>query len=412
MQSAATGFVNALRWGSTLIAARITVYVNGKPTSVVLPVSDADFVVDRNSEFRRHGQLTLEVLPTVPPQTVTANNTSYTLLPLTQAALLAPFGNEVFVEMSVVQAGATNTTAGANGWVPLGLFQIATAVVEDSGDDLTMTLELYDRSWAIAQRKLLTAYTVPAASGDLQSELQALLSTTWGTAPPWSYNIATSTYTVPAGTYNQGEDPWQVALDIFSSAGYELYFDVNGNIVGAPTPNPSTSPVVWNFAEGEVADRGTLAHPITGTPYTTPVDITMTMTRDGIANNFYVSATGPNNAAGTAQPVQVNASDNNSGSPTYVNGPMGNIPTFIYDSLITTAAQAQAEANNDLAVALAKAWTISIATPPNPLFDINDVCTATRSRLGLNNQKFVVDTITTSIRYDVDTVVSGRVVNS
>lgn len=351
--------------------------------------------------------MTIEMLPTVPPQQATDQDGTFDILPLNPSAHLSPFKNEIFVEVSVVQGGQA---AGANGWIPLGLYQIATSTVQDTGIDLTVTLDLFDRSWAVAQRALLTAYTVPAAAGDLQSELEALLTTAWGGSPPWTYNITPSTYTVPAGTYNQGQDPWQAALDFFSSAGYELYFDVNGNIVGRPIPNPAAQVPVWGFSEGEVSAVGTLAHPLGGTPFTTPVDVTINMTRDGVFNNFFVAATGPNNASDGNTPVQANAADNNPASPTYIDGPMGNVPQFIFNSLITSQAQAQAEANYDLAAMLAQSWTISVDTPPNPLFDIDDVVTVTRARLDLNNQPFVIDAIQTSIRYDVVTTVSGRVV--
>ena len=408
MQTASTAFIDALRWGTTLVAARITHYQDGQPSSVVLPVSNGTFTVDRNSEFRRSGQVTVEVLPTVPPQTATDVDGTFYILPLNPQAHLSPFKNEIFVEISVVGPGGV---AGANGWVPLGLYQIATSVVQDSGNDLIATLDLYDRSWALAQRQLLTAYTIPAAGGDLQSEVEALFQTAWGSTPPWSYNITPNpAYTVPAGTYNQGQDPFQAALDFFSSAGYEIYFDVNGNVVGKPVPNPATSPVVWNFSEGEVAAVGTLAHGLSGTPYTSPVDVTLQMTRDGIPNDFIVSASGTTNASGSSTPVQASAADTNPASPTYINGPMGNVPSFIFDSTITSQAQAQAEANYDLTVALAKSWTISVDTPPNPLFDIDDVCAISRAKLAMTNQPFVIDTITTSIRYDATTTIEGRVV--
>ena len=412
MQSAGNSFISALRWGTNIVAAQLVHYQNAVPTGIVLPVSDGQFTIDRNSEQRRQGQITVEVLPTIPPQTATDQNGTWTILPLVPTAHLAPFQNEISVQISIVQAGANGIpVAGANGWVPLGMYQIASTTVDDSGIDLTASLQLFDRSWAVAQRKFLAPYTVPAAAGDLQSETVALLNTAWGSTPPWTYNIQPNAgYTVPAGTYNQGQDPWQAILDIYQSAGYEAFFDVNGNFVGQPIPNPATSPVVWNFVEGAVASTGTFKHPISGTPYTTPVATSINMTRDGINNNFIVAATGPNNASGTAVPIQASAADNNPASPTYVNGPMGNSPNFIFDSLITTQAQAQAEANYDLAQSLAKSWTISVDATLNPLFDVDDVCSVTRPRLGLTNQLFVVDTVQTSIRYDALTTVSGRIV--
>ena len=74
--------------------------------------------------------------------------------------------------------------------------------------------------------------------------------------------------------------------------------------------------------------------------------------------------------------------------------------------------QAQAEANYDLGVSLSSAWTLGVSSPINPLFDIDDVCTSTDPYLGLVAQKFIVDQVTTSIRYDAADTVSGRVIAS
>lgn len=407
MISATSSFIDALRFGSYLIASRITVYSGGQPTSIVLPVSDATFTVDRNSEQRRQGQMTVEILPEVPPVTASVGGAAQILLPLNPQSILAPFGNEIFVEFTLVGNGGN---LGDNGWVPMGMYSIATSVIQDSGIDLTCTLDLYDRSWAIAQRSLTTAYSVPAGAGDLQTEITLLLATALGGGSfPWTFNFqGGSTYTVPAGTYNQGQDPWQACLDMATSAGYELYFDVLGNLVAQPVPDPTQANVVWNFSPGEVQADGSLAHPLGGTPFTTPIGIELGLTRDGIANSFYVTPSGSNNA----NPTQAVAQDTTAWpiSPTSIYGPMGVVPHFVYDSNITTTAQALAEAQYDLAKGLAKAWTLGVATPPNPLFDIDDVCTATWPRLGLDTQKFVVDQITTSVRYDVNTMVKGRVI--
>jgi len=408
MQNHTSAFVDALRFGSYLAAARLTVYANGNTTAIILPIADAQFTVDRNSAVRRQGQITVEVLPTVPPQTVVSQGSTMTLLPLAPTSLLAPFGTEVFVEMTVMSGGQT---AGANGWIPMGMYQIGSSTTQDSGNDMTVTLDLHDRSWGIAQRALIQPYTVPATSSkDLQSEIVNLVGTVWGSAPPWTYAIVPSSYQVPAGTYNQGQDPWQACVDMATAAGYELFFDVSGNLVGKPIPDPATQAVVWNFQEGEVAATGTTMHPLGGTPFTTPVATTIALTRDGIANDFFVAATGPNNATGGNSPVQAEAADNNASSPTWIGGPMGDVPNFIFDPLITTKAQALAEAQYNLQAALAKAFTLSVVTPPNPLFDIDDVCTITRSRLALSNAKFVVDNITTAVRYDLQTTLTGRFV--
>lgn len=411
MQSASSAFTDTLRFGSYLAVARMTVLSNGVSTQIQVPISEMTVTVDRNSETRRQGSLTVEVVPTDPPTE---------LMPTSPSSLLAPFGNEIFAEFSVVTDPANIDNAE---WIPLGIFAIATTTIDDSTIDVVVTLDLYDRSWVIAQRKLLAPYNVPAAGGGFAQEIEALLNQVWGQSgnmPPLQYNIAPTDYVVPSGTYNQGEDPWQAALDMAASAGYELFFDVHGVVTGYPIPNPTTQPIVWAFNQNSVSVQGTLNPPssydytVGQSPFATPIGISVTMTRDGIYNDFYVSATGPQNApggsSGSTAPAQVNAADTNPGSPTYIGGGMGNVPNFVMDSLITTAAQAQAEANYDLAQALAKSWLVQVSTPPNPLFDIDDVIALFNSRMGLNGTKVVLDTITFSVRYDAATTLSGRVV--
>ena len=411
MISASSSFIDALRFGNYLSIARLTVLTNGVATQYQVPISDMTVTVDRNSEYRRQGQMTAEPTIEVPPSV---------LVPTTPQAVLAPFGNEIFAEFAVITDPA-DLNSPNNEWIPLGTFAIATSVAEDSTVNVVITLDLYDRSWVIAQRKLLAPYNVPAAGGDFPAEIEALLNQVWAQSsnmPALQYNITPTSYVVPSGTYNQGEDPWQAALDMAMSAGYELFFDVNGVVTGYPIPDPTTRVTAWTFNENSVGVDGILNPPNTSdyavsqSPYSTPVGVTVTMTRDGIFNDFWVSATGPNNAGGTGYttPVQVQAADNNPASPTYIGGGMGNVPSFVTDSLITTSAQALAEAQYDLAQGLAKSWTVSVSTPPNPLFDVDDVYAVVNPRLGMASTRVVTDTISFSCRYDVACVLTGRVV--
>jgi len=430
------GFIDALRWGSNLWAAQLTLLHSSTPTSILLPVSAGTFTADRNSEQRRSGELTVELRPTVPPQQVVLNGTSYNQMPLTPQDPLAPFGNEVQVALSVIAPDIGQTTQGQNGWVPVGTFPIATTAVADTSTDLVVTMELYDRSWPFSQWALLDNYTVPAADGSLRGEVIALLEYVWNNngpgvgsvpVPTWistpSYS-GTSSWNCPAGVYQQGQDPWQACLDMAASAGYELFFDVNGLLTMKPIPGSanaqgggtlSSLPINWYFNPNEVSAVGGEQHPISGSPYSTPAGVTLSMTRDGIYNDVFVSATGPNNATSNT-PVQSRAYDSNPLSPTCTTGGMGDVPNFVYDSLIDTSngvlasEKALAEAQYDLAVSLASAWTLTVLTPPAPQFDLDDVCAVTNPRLALDQQAFIIDTLTVDRRYDLQSSLSGRVI--
>ncbi len=416
--AASAGFVDALRYGATLVQARFTPYKGGAPLSQTYDaaVSTGSFTVDRNSGTRRTGQLTIEVIPTVPPPI---------LMPANPASLLAPFGNEVYVECGIASSVGTPGIATVTQWVPLGLYTIMGSAVDDTVVDCTVTLTLSDRSAAIAQRTFLQPYNFPAASGNFVDEIVTLLNSVWnetGGVAPLNYNIVPTDAVVPVASYNQGSNPWQAALDMASVVGYELYFDAHGVVTGRPIPNPFTQAITWNFTDDQVAvygSGGTGSTALLGSPYSRPAAVQVQMTRQGIYNDIIVQGTGSANTAaytgpgGTAagSPILAQAQDTNPGSPTYISGGLGNIPNFVSSSLITDAG-AQNMANNDLQVALSSSWTVTLQIPPNPILDIDDVVLVTRPRVGLNNALVVIDTITHAIRYADLTSFTGRILSN
>jgi hypothetical protein len=406
-------FVDTLRYGSTLLLARFTVYVKGTPegTPYLASASTGTFTIDRNSEQRRTGSITIEVVPTVPPPP---------LVPTNPQSLLAPFGNEIFVEEGITATGDVADVT----WTSLGLYAIATSTADDTSIDLVFTLTLYDRSWTIAQRTFKQPYNFPAtASGNFVDEIVALLTGVWGQqqgVQPLVFHIVPTTQTVPTASYEQGSDPWQAALDMAAACGYELYFDINGQVMGKPIPNPMTQPVIWNFTDdltSILGYGGTGSGALFGSPYSTPVECSVQMTRDGIFNDIIIQGTGDANAATyngdgietSAPPALAEAADTNPQSPTYIGGAMGDVPDFISTSL-TSAPGAVAMANEELAVTLSSSWTVTLAIPPNTLFDVDQVCSVTRPRLGLNNILMVLDTITDVLHYSDTCALTGRVI--
>jgi hypothetical protein len=414
------GFIDALRYGSYLVAARFTVYQGGRPqgTPYYSNLSVGSFTVDRNSEFRRTGEITLEVIPTIPPPL---------LMPCTPQSLISPFGTELFIETGVAAiAGVSGSDSPDFQWVPSGLFAIATSTVDDTGMDCTITLNLYDRSWAIAQRVLKNPWNFPATStGNFVQEIQLLLNTVWNEqqdVAPLQFNIVPTGATVPQASYDQGADPWQACMDMANSIGYELFFDVNGIVVGRPIPNPLTTPVTWNFSDDVTYVQGlggTSSTALFGDAYSTPVEVSVAMTRDGIYNDIVIQGTGTANAAQyngagletSPQPLLAEASDSNPLSPTYIGGPMGDVPNFIQSSLVTVDG-AQPMANNDLAQTLSTAWKVTVGAPPNPIFDVSDVVTVTRPRVGLTNAVVVLDTITHVFNYADIMYLTGRILSN
>ena len=484
--SPSNSFIDAMRFGSSTVVARLTVYSGGVPTVYVVPISTLSITVDRNSAQRRQGNLTAVIIPSVPPPP---------MLPVSPSSVLAPFGNEIFVESSIaaagpslwqaanigdtalyvynlsaVQAGMTvsfndgtrypvTAVAGINTpftillgapltqaeplgstvsyvpqWVPMGMYEIATTTVEDTGNNLATNLSVYDRSWLVSQRKFIAAYSFPhTTTGNFVDEIVALLNYVWGTnqatgqpipgAPPLQFNISPTSATVPSSSYDPGSDPWQAATDMANAVGFELFFDVNGVVTGYPVPNPATQPVVWNFTDqqaqifgagGAAGGGGSAA--LFGSVYSTPASIINTLTRDGIYNDVYITGTGTSNAptstTGSNAAVVAHAADISpaGSSPTSIYGPMGDIPEFVSSNLATSTAQAYQVAISDATNALSAAWQMTVAFPPNPMFDINDVVTVTNSRIGVSAVPMVIDHIDYTVSYSDLSKITGRVI--
>lgn len=487
--SPSSAFTDNLRFGATLVLAQLTVYSKGQPTEYVVPISTLSITVDRNAAQRRSGNITAEILPTVPPPA---------MLPTNPQSALAPFGNEVFIQVGIaaqqgslyaaaplnagsvemynpgqivvgsmisfpgdgtqyavtgisgsstpytlqitpplVQAEPVNAVVNHNPqWVPMGLFAIATTTVDDTSLDLTTNLAVYDRSWVISQRAFLQAYIFPMTpSGNFVDEMVFLLNFVWGVNqatgapipdnPPLQYNIVPTSFTVPAATYDQGSDPWQAAMDMAEACGYELFFDVMGVVTGFPVPNPFHKPVTWNFTDdptnifgagGSQSGGGSTA--LLGSVYSTPAEVQNQMTRDGIYNDVYITGVGTSNApystTGSDAPVLAEVADVSPAtvSPTSVYGPMGDIPEFVSSNLVTSGLQASTMAKSELQLSLSASWTITLTFPPNPIFDIDDVVTVTRPRVGLANVPMVIDTLDYTVSYGDLCKITGRVLQT
>ncbi len=418
-------FIDALRYGDTLMAARFRVYKNGVPYGPVqsAAMSTGSITVDRTAEFRRSGSINLEVIPPQPGKPLPL------YFPLSPTSLINPFGTELLIEVGIATPDAV---AGNGGSIPdsqyqsLGLFRIVETQIDDQVSDCVVTLTLNDRGYTLAQRTLQTPYDFPATPSKLfTTEIQTFLNKVWQQDPnmaPLVYNITPNNIKVPQASFNQGADPFASAQQIAQSVGYELFFDPMGVLVARPIPNPLTQPVTWNYTDSPTAiysNTGTGSNALNQSPYSTAVEEQLTMTSQGIYNMVVIQGTGTANATsyngpgGTASgtPTLAVAADNNPNSPTYVKGGLGTIPNFDSSSLITSAG-AQSLANSELQISLSSAWTATLTVPAIPQLDVDDVITITRPRIGLVNAKVVVDTITHGLSYADMTQVTGRILTN
>ena len=67
---------------------------------------------------------------------------------------------------------------------------------------------------------------------------------------------------------------------------------------------------------------------------------------------------------------------------------------------------------SDLLLALSAAWQVTISFPPNPMFDVDDLVTVTRPRIGMSNLPMIIDAITYIVSYGDLSTITGRVVQT
>lgn len=352
----------------------------------VLPVIDGHVKADGTLTTRRTCSITVSAADP-------------TLVPISATSALTPFGNRLFLYRGVTYSSAStwpsNITVNVGALyqpsyyelVPIGVYEITTVTVEDTGRDFLITVEGSDRSFAISQHKLLAPYVISA--GTLVSTVVRNLCQRQNNLV---LNLGQSTYTVAAQTLKEGSDPWAEAARIALEAGFLLYADVNGVINMQPMPTFSANQAtVGSFTEGT---GGML------------VKANRKFTRIGVYNDIIVS--GEN--TGLTTPLRGQAQDQNPNSATYIGGNYGDVVAFYRQTTPTTQAQVDAAAANLL---LQNKWAsdqLTIDAIPNPALDVYDAVSVTRARLGVNGA-YIVDAISLPLRYDAAMTVSLRRLN-
>ena len=359
------------------IANAATILSGGNPVQGAgVSLTDATVTVSRTAAARRSASFTIALTDPWQQLIPSASNTG----PLT------PFGNEIAPSF-----GWINPATRLPELVQVGVYAIETVTVNDTGSGLTLAVTGYDRAWTMSLRKFTAPYAVTAGTrGD--AALSALVTFVLGSGVPQNITPALdgggNPLNLPGLAFNENTDPWSAVQTIVTSIGYEAFFDAQGVFVARPLPDPMTAQPVWSMVEGP----GNIAK-----------SYSRSLTRNGVSNDFIVTGSG----SGVGTPVRGQAQDTSPASPMYVSGPFGDVPTFTNSSLVTTVAQAQAAAANQLAAARGQLETLTVVTYPCPVFEPDDVIYCQRSRAGVDGY-YVVDTVQFSLRHDGSTTLTAR----
>lgn len=349
-------FKAALRYSRT-VTTIAQLYRQGRLISEGLPVLGGRLTDDAEALIRRRIDLELPGIPEI-----------LNLLPSTapEDGGLWPLGNEIHLFMGIDYEDGT-----APEYVPGGVYRIGKPVIKDTGNDLKITLQGWDRGRSVQRAKFITPYGIRVGTNYVKAISDLVKSRL-----PWltddQLKFEETDYTTPCLVFTNEDDPWQMAVKMAASLGCQLVWDLEGALRCTPEPDPSVTPPVFEYHEGQNAT-------ITG--------ITRDLDDDEAYNGVIVSGESTSNA----RPVRAEAWDIDPTSPTYYDprnaaaSVYGAVPKFVTSEYITNTAQAQQAANAELRREMGIVERIDFEALVNPLHESNDVISVRRDRIGVNN---------------------------
>jgi hypothetical protein len=299
--------------------------VGTDPDGVEITVTDGTVTMDATADIRSIVDLSV----------------AGTAWPSSAAGLLAPYGNELYIERGVESGNSRE-------WVSLGYFRINT-VNQDDAPSGPIRIDGRDRMANIKDARLLSP--VHFGKGTSVEDVVAFLVNE-------IYPDAVPVFDFDAGATTLGsaqiatEDRYGFLLDLAKSLGKVFHFDYTGQPVMVSVPDPSDP--VFDITHG----RGGVL-----------VQASRSLDRDGVYNAVVASGEHPES---DVPPVRAVARDMNPDSPTYWNGTFGHVPRFYTSSFITTLNQAGKAAESLLASSIGLPHNVAFQAVPNPALEPDD----------------------------------------
>lgn len=359
-------FLSEIRTSHTVVS-----YVMVKsPTqeSVRLEAVDGDVKVDRTVAIRRSCS-------------VTCVDTDGSWTPSGPESILTPFGTELRPYRGVRYVDGTEEV------YPLGVFRISSAEPVDEEGAVQIKIEAYDLSRAVIRDKFTSPYVI-ASGTNLVQGIKDILARTF---TDLEYDaVSTNLTTTAPKVYDVGDDPWEAVNELATSMGCEVYFDVVGRVVIAPSTDIDALPApVFDYIEGESCTMSGLSQSYSDEPGFNGVIVTGESPGDELP------------------PVRGEAWDNEPTSATYRLGPYGEVPMFHTDTNIKTQADADAAAAQLLQGLLGFTSSLDIKAMVNPALEAGEVIEVERARSHVDGL-FLVDAFNVPLAADGQQTIQAR----
>ena len=330
MRPTSDAFLRTLRGSHRVItrARVVETYQTGTdPDGTEIPIVAGDVALDASADVRA---------------TLDMTTVGDGMWPRHGNLLLAPYGNEVFVERGVQYSDDLVE------YVALGYFRIQEPSQDDASHDGPIRLSGRDRMAGIIDARLLQPIQFDAGTtlGDVVDQLvtevypDALIE----------WDDATDTALLARSVICE-EDRYGFLADLVRAQGKIFYWDHRGALVIKTAPDPGSP--VWDVNAGA---GGVL------------LGMSRTLSREGVYNAVVAQG----EATDYELPVRAVAADLNPLSPTYFHGRFGPVPMFYTSSFLATVAQAQNTADEMLRRRLGLPYTVDLSAVPNPALEPYD----------------------------------------
>jgi hypothetical protein len=296
------------------------------PTGTEVPLVDGTVRTDASADIR---------------SSLSATVAGAGLWPNAADDLLAPYGNEIFVERGVDYGNGVVEV------VSLGYHRIDTST-QSTGPNGEIRLTATDRMANIVDSRLLAPRQF-RANQSVGEVFDALVGEVYPEAEIiYDFNEDT---TLLGTDQVAEEDRYGFLNSIAVAHGKIMYWDHTGRLRVVSPPDPTVP--VFQINSGA---------------YGNLVQLGRSLTRRGVYNAVVAVGESP----GDLPPAQRTVYDNNPLSPTYWNGRFGHVPRFYYSPFITNEVQAQSAAESILQQAIGLPYSVDFTIVPNPALEPYD----------------------------------------
>lgn len=277
--------------------------------------------------------------------------------PRNAAGLLAPYGNELYVERGVEYGN------GSKEWVGLGYFRIDTPD-QDEAPNGPIQIAGQDRMAGIMDADFLTprqfasSMTRGQLVAQLVGEVYPSATVSWDDT-----GVRDGTIGFTVTTVTEDNSRYNTLTDLITSLGKVGYWRYDG-VFRVETPPAISGTPAWDIRGGK---DGVLRR------------LSRSITRDGIYNAVA--------ASGSVVPVWAAVADLNPNSPTRYGGRFGLVPRFYSSQFLTTTDQCRSAAEVLLRKSLGLPYSVNLEAIPNPALEPDDL-------IRVETERHIVDVIT------------------